>query len=378
EHTQAMDRAPPADPAQRAVAAAAGKAAAKANAAAATLPGGAAMSAALATPADPAATNAPAPGAAISEHFLALNALTAGAPGSTPLDHLLSVLDQLGRQLLVVSQGGGDAAAATAQLATARQEMAQLPPPVTDWLQTLAGGSATLMTQGARAALDAQVRQSVGEVCSDFVRGRYPFDPEAQVDLPLQNFGELFGTGGRLDALYTGTVQPLLDTQAPQWRWKQGPDAVVGAPGLPAQLQLAQRIRQKYFRGGPVPQVGFTVLAPTLGEGVTRLTLDIEGQRYDYQPGAAQSMPMIWPGPVPGHVSIAAFGADGVALGTLDYQGDWALFRALQAGHLQNPSDLRFVASFALGGHDVQVPLRAGNLRHPFLDSDVQQFACGG
>ncbi|MCC8618647.1 type VI secretion system membrane subunit TssM [Xanthomonas vesicatoria] len=378
EHTQAMDRAPPADPAQRAVAAAAGKAAAKANAAAATLPGGAAMSAALATPADPAATNAPAPGAAISEHFLALNALTAGAPGSTPLDHLLSVLDQLGRQLLVVSQGGGDAAAATAQLAAARQEMAQLPTPVTDWLQTLAGGSATLMTQGARAALDAQVRQSVGEVCSDFVRGRYPFDPEAQVDLPLQNFGELFGTGGRLDALYTGTVQPLLDTQAPQWRWKQGPDAVVGAPGLPAQLQLAQRIRQKYFRGGPVPQVGFTVLAPTLGEGVTRLTLDIEGQRYDYQPGAAQSMPMIWPGPVPGHVSIAAFGADGVALGTLDYQGDWALFRALQAGHLQNPSDLRFVASFALGGHDVQVPLRAGNLRHPFLDSDVQQFACGG
>ncbi|WP_311239908.1 MULTISPECIES: type VI secretion system membrane subunit TssM [unclassified Xanthomonas] len=378
EHTQAMDRAPPADPAQRAVAAAAGKAAAKANAAAAKLPGGAAMSAALATPADPAAANAPVPGAAISEHFLALNALTAGAPGATPLDHLLSVLDQLGKQLLVVSQGGGDAAAANAQLAVARQEMAQLPPPVTDWLQTLAGSSATLMTQGARAALDAQVRQSVGEVCSDFVRGRYPFDPTAQVDIPLQNFGELFGTGGRLDALYTGTVQPLLDTQAPQWRWKQGPDAVVGAPGLPVQLQLAQRIRQKYFRGGPTPQIGFTVLAPTLGEGVTRLTLDIEGQRYDYQPGAAQSMPMIWPGPVPGHVSIAAFGADGVALGTLDYQGDWALFRALQAGHLENPSDLRFVASFALGGHDVQVPLRAGNLRHPFLDSDVQQFACGG
>ncbi|KQQ83773.1 type VI secretion protein [Xanthomonas sp. Leaf131] len=378
EHTQAMDRAPPADPAQRALAAAANKAAAKATAATAKLPGGAAMSAALATPADPSAANAPAPGAAIGEHFLALNALAAGAPGSTPLDHLLSVLDQLGKQLLVVSQGGGDAAAASAQLALARQEMAQLPPPVTDWLQSLAGSSATLMTQGARAALDAQVRQSVGEVCTDFVRGRYPFDPAAQVDIPLQNFGELFGTGGRLDALYTSTVQPLLDTQATQWRWKEGPDAVVGAPGLPVQLQLAQRIRQKYFRGGPTPQIGFTVLAPTLGEGVTRLTLDIEGQRYDYQPGAAQSMPMIWPGPVPGHVSIAAFGADGVALGTLDYQGDWALFRALQAGHLENPSDLRFVASFALGGHDVQVPLRAGNLRHPFLDSDVQHFACGG
>lgn len=378
EHTQAMDRAPPVDAAQQALAAAEKKAGATARAAAAKLPGGAAMSAALARSADPAAADAPPPGTAIAEHFAALNALAAGAPGSTPLDQLLGVLDQLGKQLLVVSQGGGDAAAASAQLALARQQVAQLPPPVTQWLQSLAGSSAALMTQGARAALDAQVRQSVGEVCSDFVRGRYPFDPAAQVEIPLQNFGELFGTGGRLDALYTGTVQPLLDTQAAQWRWKEGPDAVVGAPGLPAQLQLAQRIRQKYFRGGPTPQVGFTVLAPTLGEGVTRLTLDIEGQRYDYQAGAAQSMPMIWPGPVPGHVSIAAFGADGVALGTLDYQGEWALFRALQAGHLENPSDLRFVASFALGGHDVQVPLRAGNLRHPFLDSDVQRFACGG
>ncbi|MFO3705377.1 type VI secretion system membrane subunit TssM [Xanthomonas codiaei] len=378
DHTQALDRAPPPDAAQRAAAAVAGKAAAAAGSATAKLPGGAAMRAALATPPDPAGATAPAPGAAISEHFLALNALAAGAPGSTPLDQLLRVLDQLGKQLLVVSQGGGDAAAANAQLALARQEMAQLPPPVTGWLQSLAGSSATLMTQGARAALDAQVRQSVGEVCSEFVRGRYPFDPAAQVEIPLQNFGELFGSGGRLDALYTGTVQALLDTQAPHWRWKDGPDAVVGAPGLPAQLQLAQRIRQKYFRGGPAPQVGFTVLAPTLGEGVARLTLDIDGQRYDYQPGAAQSMPMTWPGPVPGHVSIAAFGADGVALGKLDYQGDWALFRALQDGHLENSSDLRFVASFALGGHDVQVPLRAGNLRHPFLDSDVQRFACGG
>ncbi|WP_133125324.1 hypothetical protein, partial [Xanthomonas citri] len=105
-----------------ALAAAASSAGAKANAAAAKLPGGAAMSAALATPADGAATATPAPGAAISEHFLALNALAAGAPGSTPLDHLLSVLDQLGKQLLVISQGGGDAAAANAQLALARQE----------------------------------------------------------------------------------------------------------------------------------------------------------------------------------------------------------------------------------------------------------------
>ncbi|WP_170292347.1 type VI secretion system membrane subunit TssM [Xanthomonas maliensis] len=375
EHTQAMDRAPPTDARERATAAsaAAGKLAAKAGAVA---PGGAALSAALAGTA-PAVAAAPVVGAAVDAHFAPLNALAAGAPGSTPLDQLLGVLDQLGKQLLVVADGSGDPAAANAQLALARQQLAQLPPPVAGWLQGLAGSSALLMTQGARTALDLQVQQSVGAVCSEFVRGRYPFDPAAHAEIPLQNFGELFGSGGRLDALYTGTVRPLLDTRAAQWRWKDGPEAVVGAPALPGQLQLAERIRQKYFHGGPTPQVGFTVLAPTLGEGVARVTLDIEGQRYDYQVGAAQSMPMTWPGPVPGHVSIAAFGADGTALGTLDYQGEWALFRALQAGQLQQADDVRFVASFALGSHTVQIPLRAGNLRHPFLDRDVQQFACG-
>nr|WP_241093326.1 type VI secretion system membrane subunit TssM [Xanthomonas sp.] len=376
DNTRQLLRAPPAAPAQDAARAAAGKAGATL---AAKLPGGnATMAAALAASGDGGADAAAPPGAAIAEHFAALNGLGDGAPGATPLDHVLGVLDQLSKTLLTMTDPATASAQPNPQLLLARQEAAQLPPPLSGWLQSLTGSSAALMARGAQTALDAQVQQAVGVVCAEFVRGRYPFDPASASEIPLQNFGELFGVGGRFDALYRDSLRALLDTSGRDWRWKSGPDALAGAPGLPAQLQLAERIRQKYFRGAAMPEVGFTLLAPTLGEGVARLTVDIEGQQYDYRPGGIDSKPMKWPGPTPGHVSIAAFGSDGAALGRLDYQGDWALFRALQAGDLQNPSDLRFVARFDVGGHAVQLPLRAGNLRHPFLDADVRRFACGG
>ena len=376
DNTQQLLRAPPPKPGQDAASKAAGKAGAKL---AAKLPGGnAAMAAALAASGDAGDAGAAPPGEAIASHFAALNALASGAPGATPLDHLLGVLDQLSKTLLTMTDPATATPQPNAQLLLARQEAAQLPPPLSGWLQALTGSSAALMTRGAQTALDAQVQQAVGVVCAEFVKGRYPFDPASAQEIPLQNFGELFGVGGRFDALYRDALQKLLDTSGRDWRWKSGPDALAGAPGLPAQLQLAERIKQKYFRGAAQPEVGFTVLAPILDAGVARLTVDIEGQRFDYTAGGVDSMPMKWPGPTPGHVSIAAFGADGAALGRLDYQGDWALFRALQAGDLQNPSDLRFVAHFDVGGHAVQLPLRAGNLRHPFLDADVRRFACGG
>ncbi|MFC3550059.1 type VI secretion system membrane subunit TssM [Lysobacter cavernae] len=377
DNTRQLLRVAPADAGQRA-SAVAGKAATKAaGKLAARLPGGnTAMAAALATGSPNAAAAVAQPGSAIAAHFAVLNGLGDGASGATPLDHVYGVLDQLSKTLLTMSDPATATAQPNPQLLLARQEAAQLPPPLSGWLQSLTGSSAALMARGAKTALDTQVQQTVGAVCSEFVRGRYPFDPASASEIPLQNFGELFGNGGRFDTL-RGAMQSLLDTSGRDWHWKRGPEAVTGAAGLPAQLQLADRIKQKYFRGAAMPEVGFTVLAPTLGEGVTRLTLDIDGQKYDYTSGAAESMPMKWPGPIPGHVSIAAFAADGVVLGRLNYEGDWALFRALHAGGLSSPSDLRFVAHFDVGGHAVQLPLRAGNLRNPFLDADVRRFSCG-
>ncbi|WDS37803.1 type VI secretion system membrane subunit TssM [Pseudoxanthomonas sp.] len=316
------------------------------------------------------------PGQAVAEHFAPLNALTEGGDGAMPLDAVLSILDQLSKVLLTMGDFSAVASQPSPAVLLARQQAQSLPPPVSGWIGALAGDSAALVATGTRQAMGDQAKQAVGDVCGEFTRGRYPFTDSSGA-IPLQNFAELFGANGRFDQLRQ-QMQPMIDASGSNWSWKQGPGVVAAGPaGLPAQLQLAQRIGQEYFRGGAAPDVSFSLQAPLLSGQVARLKVEIDGQTYEYAAGGAPSMPMRWPGPVPGRVVISAFDASGAPVGQpLQFQGDWALFRALDAGRLQRQSDLGFTASYEFSGSRVQLPLQAGSLRNPFGNGSVRRFKC--
>jgi type VI secretion system protein ImpL len=326
-----------------------------------------------------AADNSAKPGDAISAHFDALNKLTDGAPGATPIDHTLSVIDQLSKTLLTMTDFSSAAGQPNPQLLMAQQEAAQLPPPVSGWVNALTGKSQALVATGTTGALGDAFQQAAGKDCADFTKGRYPFTPTSSSDIPVQNFGELFGYGGRFDSFYKQTLDKLVDASGATWKWKTGPGAVAGSPGMLAQMQAADAIKQMYFRNnGSTPEVDFTLVAPSLDAGIGKFAMTVDGQKFEYQPGSASSMGMKWPGPQPGHVSVSAWDASGTLLSTFDYQGDWAFFHALQAANLQKQSDVRYVASFNFGGHIAKVTIQADNLKNPFLNTAVQRFRCGG
>ncbi|BFI96599.1 MAG: type VI secretion system membrane subunit TssM [Rhodanobacter sp.] len=337
-----------------------------------------ALARALASSGGAAAAPVEQPGAAIAAHFATLDQLSAGAPGAAPIDQTLQALDQLGKTLLTMTDFSNAAGQPNPQLLLAQQQAAQLPAPVSGWVASLTGKSESLVASGTKGALGDQFQQAVGKDCASFVRGRYPFVPDSRNDIPLQNFGELFGNGGSFDMFNKQTLSKLVDASGSNWQWKTGPGAVAGPPGLLAQAQMADDIRQMYFRAGNVPEVDFTVMAPQLDAGIAKLEFDVDGQKFSYQPGSASSMAMKWPGPQPGHVTVSAWDASGTLLSTFDYQGDWAFFRALQAAHLQKQSDLRFLATFNFGGHVAKLVIQAGNLKNPFLNTEVQRFRCGG
>ncbi|MBW9139973.1 hypothetical protein JNB70_25010, partial [Rhizobium pusense] len=96
------------------------------------------------------------PGAAIEEHFAQINQLGAGTSGATPLDHSLTVLDQLGKTLLTMNDLSDPAAQNSPALLAARQEAGQLPPQVAALIQGLTGKSADLVASGSSAALADQ------------------------------------------------------------------------------------------------------------------------------------------------------------------------------------------------------------------------------
>lgn len=312
------------------------------------------------------------PGAMIEEHFAGLNQLTAGAAGGAPIDRTIGVLDQLGKHLLTMDSFDDASAQADPVLLGARQEAGQLPPQVGGMLSNLTGRSEALVASGVRGALGDAFREAAGNDCTRLVDGRYPFRPDGSSDIPVQNFAELFGNGGRFDTFFKQKLASLVDTGGGTWRWKK--TAVGGPPGLPAQAQLADDIRQAYFRGGPQPEVDFTLHVGPLPAELGKFTLVVDGQRLE-SPGE-DTVAMKWPGPKPGLVTIAVEEASGNALPEVDYQGDWAWFHALDAASLQAQGDLKIVAHFRVGGHVVPVTIQAANLRHPFGDTRVRRFRC--
>ncbi|OOG42715.1 type VI secretion system membrane subunit TssM [Rhodanobacter sp. C05] len=375
DNTNDLMRAPPADAEDKALATAKQAAQAKATQSALAR---ALASAGGAGAANTASAATEQPGAVISDHFAEINKLTDGPPGAAPIDQTLNTLDQLSKTLLTMGDFSNAAGQANPQLLMAQQAAAQLPPPASGWFAALTGKSQALVASGTKGALDDQYQQMVAKDCADFTRGRYPFTPGSNNDIPLQNFGEMFGYGGRFDGFYTQTVGKLIDASGRNWQWKTGPGAVSGSAGMLAQLQGADRIKQMFFRSGNVPEVDFTLLTPVLDAGIGKLVINVDGQKYEYQPGGPTNITMKWPGPTPGSVSISAYDPAGTLLTTFDYHGDWAFFRALQAANLQKVSDLSFLASFNFGGHVAKVTIQANNLKNPFLSSALQSFRCGG
>ena len=315
------------------------------------------------------------PGASIEAHFASIDALVDGTPGSTPIDHTIGVLDQLGKTLLTMNDLSDPAVQNSPALLAARQETSALPPQIGGVLSPLTGKSADLVATGTRAAVGDQFRAAAGNDCASFVDHRYPFDTAGATDIPLQNFAELFGNGGRFDTQFKSTLSRLVDTSGKNWRWKpgapSGPDAVLST------AQTADEIREIYFRNGAQVQVGFALGAPQLDPAIAKVIVEVDGQKFDSSERGTSGTPMTWPGPQPGHVVISAFDTAGQPVGTpLHYEGDWAWMHALDAARLQKQNDLRFIASFDFAGHTITLPILPASLRNPFADDAVRRFRC--
>ncbi|WP_322634848.1 type VI secretion system membrane subunit TssM [Xanthomonas campestris] len=346
EHTHALGRTPPAKPAP-----------------------GTNAAAESSVVAEPDAVAEP-----IERHFEPLNRLLDGGPGASALDETLSALTQMSRTLL-----GAAAGVAADQndpaLLIAAQQAEQLPPPLGNWMAALSGRGRELTASSVGEALRNAQRQAAGRECALLVSGRFPFVPGSNNEIPLRDFAELFGPGGRMDRFAQQALLGKIDSSGSRWQWNAGM-AAVGADDVLTRAQLADEIKQAFFAGGGAqPQVAFTVSIPPQA-AISRLQLDVDGQTLEMRDGARATQSMTWPGARPGLVRIAAWDASGQALPVIEYRGAWAWFRALQAGRLRRSGDLDYTANLALGNAALQVDVQPASLRHPFAASAVQRFSC--
>ena len=230
------------------------------------------------------------PGARITAHFQPIHRLLAGAPGAAPID---AILDQArtapGAASSARSRCGwrrSSSRPCRAPLCGIRfvclqQEAAALPPIIRPLVTQIGAKSEGSLVRGAADDLAARYQAQVLRQCTDFVAGRYPFTPGSPREVPMTDFGRIFGYGGVFDTFFTANLEQLVDRTSTPWTWRPGVDSL---PGILEQFEAAQRIREMFFASGSQrPDLRFAVTITDVDGRATRFLLDVEGQRFEYR-----------------------------------------------------------------------------------------------
>jgi len=325
------------------------------------------------------------PGARASAAFEPIRKLVSGPPGGAQIDRLLGVLGQMSRQLQAIGTGIGQTGGLEAMtqpgqveaMQNLQVEAKQLPAPIGDMILQLGQKGQSVATGQARSELAALYNTFVRRECTELIEGRYPF-AASEREVPLDDFGRVFGYNGVFDSFFRDNLAKLVDTSRTPWRWREGAAEIGGSAAMLNQFQQVQRIREVYFRPGQqVPGIRFNMTPDALDAEVGRFALELDGQLLEYRHGPQQTRAVTWPGGAGGQSSVVFEERSGMGGPSMAFQGPWAWFRVLDRAQVQRLSDTRFLASFTVQNRSARVLLEATSIRNPFTLGELQRFRCG-
>jgi type VI secretion system protein ImpL len=322
------------------------------------------------------------PGAECTAHFEAIRKLVEGPPGGTQLDRVQGVLKSMYAKLKTTGTGVGEtnpldiiAGGGADTLQSIQLEAKQLPPPLNDMMSKIGGESEGRVEGAARNELVQRYNQQVLRQCKELIEGRYPFSRASGIDVPLGDFGQVFGSGGVFDTFFQQNLKSLVDTTRTPWRWREG--APSGSIAMLRQFQAVERIREVFFRSGSqATEVRFNIAPSTLDASVARFAMDVDGQLFEYRHGPQQSRSIVWPGNNGVGQAVVTFEDRSGTGPSLRFKGPWALFRLLDKARVSRNSDTSFSVAFAVEGRSAEISLDANSVRNPFARPELLRFRC--
>ncbi|MBL8587128.1 MAG: type VI secretion system membrane subunit TssM, partial [Methylobacteriaceae bacterium] len=349
------------------------------------------------------------PGAEIEQAFKEFHALVEGDALRRPIDAMVSNLADIYNSLLMATNPAQQAQAnaqLNTQVASLRSNANRFPKPFSDMMLGAANELDGDLTNTRRIELNRVLAEQVSGPCTTIIANRYPFW-QSDREVPLAEFGKLFGVNGLMDAYFKAHLQPLVDTSKADWIWRQETPlgrALAQSTTPLREFQRAAEIRDTFFAtGGQSPSMSLTVLPPPLplaaaippppppggpafgfgdpsaaaplpqaGAGV-QYRFDVNGAPVASQQGPAQPAVVQWPG-AGGRSAIVVTNEAGRPA-VLARDGQWSLFRLIQAGSPAMRGD-RLVVSYFVGGRELSYTITAGAARNPFTMRALREFRC--
>jgi type VI secretion system protein ImpL len=343
-----------------------------------------------------------APGAAIEAAFKTFHVLVEGDATRRPIDAIVANLNEIHQSMTLLATNPSQAAVANSslqtQVASLRANANRLPPPFSDLMLKAAGTFEGDLTNSSHAQLSRALGDQVTGTCQQIVPNRYPFARASTQEVPLAEFGRLFGHGGVFDKFFQQNLAQLADTSQRDWTWRQDNAlARTLAPAALREFQRAAQIRDAFFgTGGNSPSINLAVIPPNVSANGTVAKLDINGTAVESKAGSNSPVAVPWPGPNLGRTTITVsqdtgtqqpapqrpmFGgpppsaAPAVAPSTLERTGAWSLFRMLDAASPKRQGDW-IVATFIVGGVELQYRFGGGAVQNPLTLPALREFRC--
>jgi type VI secretion system protein ImpL len=255
-----------------------------------------------------------------------------------------------------------------------------LPRPVDGWMQGLSQGVRQVAVGSARRGVAQAWNGEVRQACREIVEGRYPFQPESERAVPLEDFARVFGRGGLIESFYREHMKDMVDTSGPTWRWKSGRPRQLGLPrSMPEQFRRASAIQRAFLgSGGSGASVSFSLKPLALDPQAEQVRLVVDGEDVTYSHGPPRSRQLKWPGS--GNVSQARLSftpAPETRPGGLTLNGPWAWFRLLDRSKIEaGQSGDVLKATFRLGERHARFEIRADSVENPFVLDELRNFSC--
>lgn len=348
-----------------------------------------------AAPATLFSNTAAAPGAEIEATFRPYQVLAEASSGRRPIDDTLATLNDLTQGLVLAATTPSQVPRAVASLQDSltrlRNGAARFPKPFSDMLLTLVAQVERSVALSSAGQLQIALRDQVMPVCEQTIANRYPFVRGSNNDVPLADFGKLFGSGGVMDMFFQHYLDPYVDRSGPRWRWRQSSELAqtLSAQTL-AEFQLASQIRDAFFQtGGNIPYVQIAVQPGPVASGLARLEIGGMVINNPSTPSQASILPSLRPHPQPLttapvlvqwpgaslHAEVSAAADENSAPSVLERSGPWALFRLLEAGGLSVHGETAS-ARFAVGGNILEYTFSSGATRNPLNLAALRSFRC--
>ncbi len=324
--------------------------------------------------------------AVVDRAFQPLRSFAIGRDGqNSPVDALKNDIKELYAYINLLSRSGTGAVTAGAQqeMTTAVNRMrmsgSYAPEPLNEWINELADQSEGLVAGNTMSLLDSRWRAEIVPFCRRAIANRYPFTERGEGEVSLQDFGQFFGPGGKLDQFFNNNLAAYVNTNVSPWQVDPSVADVIriNASAL-RQMQLARKIQQAFFsHGGNLPATSFDLKPVGMDPKTTHFMLNIDGQHMNYSHGPLVSETLTWPSSSTFSQVQIQFSPETSMGGSRTENGAWAWFRVLDAASMQatgGPEQFRL--TFSLADRWITYDLRAHSAYNPFNLSQLRSFRC--